>query len=161
MTTRSSADAELVEDVAEQVVGHRPGRLVALEGELDGVHLDAADEDRQDPVVAAELAEHHPGHADLAVDVGLDELHLDHGASPYPLPERVPDRCGPPRGAQRSSVRDRTAWRSRARAQLLAEVGELARAGARPRAGTSGSRWRVRRQRRAARRRRPRARRPP
>ena len=52
MTTRSKLGAELLEHVAEQVVGQRTGRLDPLQRERDRRRLRSADEDRELAVAA-------------------------------------------------------------------------------------------------------------
>ena len=70
--------AEVVEDGLEEVVGHRPGRLHALERVDDRGGLRRADEDRQ-VSLALVLAEQHDRLVRRNLDSDSDERHRDHG----------------------------------------------------------------------------------
>ena len=78
---------------------------------------------------AAELAEHHAGDADLSVDIGLDQLHLDHRRATLPPPGRAP--TGVFAGGQRPPM-PRTAWRKSAAWSCW------------PRSASSPTRWETR-----------------
>ena len=83
--------AEIVEDVLDEVVGHRPRCLDVLERERDGGGLWAADEDREDATVAVGLAEEQAGDVRGSLELDAHQLHLDCHTCTLPKPpgERV------------------------------------------------------------------------
>jgi hypothetical protein len=68
----------LVEDRLEEVVGHRPGRLHALEGVDDRRGFGRADEDRQ-VALPALFTQQHDGLVGGHFDPHSHQRHLDHG----------------------------------------------------------------------------------
>ena len=85
---------ELVEDVCEQVVGHRARRRGALELHQDRGRLGVADPDRQEPVPVGRLQQHDRLLADQVEADAVDD-HLVHGRpflmlAPGPCTETSP-----------------------------------------------------------------------
>src|SRR4051812_36998388 len=125
---------EVAEDRHEQVVGHRPGRLHALERVDDRGRLGGADEDREVALTAFVLPEEHDRLIRRHLDAHSDERHPDHGSTsstrPYtgspgapPVGTRRPGphsrRC--PAVASRRKT-DRSARPSRARSTRSARA---------------------------------------
>ena len=70
--------AELVEDVLEEVVGHRPRGLDPLQGKGDRRRLGGADEDREHPSIALGFPQQHDRDIGGQLDSHADQLHLHH-----------------------------------------------------------------------------------
>ncbi|MEZ5228446.1 MAG: hypothetical protein R2710_17775 [Acidimicrobiales bacterium] len=72
--------AQTIDDGHEQVVGHRPRRGLAGEGEIDGVGLGPADVDGNRPPRAGGFTQQEDGCIGGHLDADADQFHFDrHG----------------------------------------------------------------------------------
>ena len=84
---------QVLDDVAQQVVRHRPRRLDVLDLQRDGVGLEHADPDRQHllPVLIAQDDDRHVGDG---IDHQPLDGHLDHHVAPFRLTQSSRDASG-------------------------------------------------------------------
>ena len=89
------AGAERLEHVPDEIVGHRPRCLDALEGEGDGGRLGGADEDGQRPAQAISLLQEEHRRVGLQVHPNCSESNLDHERKLPGLPRFRPAPSSP------------------------------------------------------------------